>query len=251
MADFFIRTVFNAFMKKIFTSFFTFFFVCLLFGCAKKETFFFSKDTGSFGPYQQIQRKIKPPMTKPAVSDAEKLTAKNNKSNLVVYTAAIEPGISSAIVPEPVKINATVVNPTATFRTKANPLAKAPLRRVHLNKAFPKKLLKAVADEDKPVHKLATLSLILSLASAFLLLLTILLAGAGVGILSGLILLTALGGIITSRLALKAIRNNPDKFSGEGRARVGFIIGLVTGIIYVLLLIAFIIILIAFLANLS
>jgi len=238
-------------MKKIFTSFFTFFFICLLFGCAKKETFFFSKDTGSFGSYQQMQREIKPPMTKPAVSNAEKLIEKNNKSNSVVYTAAIEPGISSAIVQDPVKINAAVVKPTATFQPKANPLAKAPLRQVLLNKSFPKKLLKAVADKDKPVHKLATLSLILSLTSTFLLLLTILLAGAGVGILSTLILLTALGGIITSRLALKDIRNNPDKFSGAGRARAGFIIGLVTGILYVLLLIAFIIILIAFLANLS
>jgi hypothetical protein len=196
----------------------------LFFGCSPKEAFQFSKNSGSFGEYQrealqnQVTQVIQP-------------VPENKKANAPVIpnanllAASVQPGLVSG------NLSGTGKIMSSTLKTAVSASAIKNLRQVKkLYKVTFKNLSSKPEDEPKTAHKLANVSLALGLGALFSVFL-IFIGAPGIGIF--LAFFIAIVGVITSRIALNAIRANPNKYSGKGNAQAGFTISLIVLLLFV------------------
>jgi len=216
-------------MKRAFVPFVTVILVWLVLGCAKNENFHFSKDTGGFSFYHKVNPETKKTHFELAPEDAIVDT--------VFSTASAQPSITKDVLRPHIKLANTPPQAVTYYQLKKRPQLtvlqiKAPLSKLLLKK----KLRKLTETGNKPTHKLATIGLILGLASISSLLLLPFITGI-TGILITLMGLSVIGGIVTSSLALKKIKKYPDTYAGKGKALAGLFISLVTTVLFLQVLI--------------
>ncbi|QMU29899.1 DUF4190 domain-containing protein [Adhaeribacter radiodurans] len=190
-------------------------------GCASKEIFYFSKNTGSFGPYQKVQKTT------------------NLQDSVAVQSQPSEAGLSpddspvltaSATSPEP----ATLPKPkSVAFSSglKEQKSAAQPNKYVLKNKNLlkfknKKQLLKP--ETNKKVQASAMIGFILGLMAV-------------ITIFAGSLLAFAFGlvGAIFGIIGLSTIKKNSEKFRGRGFAWVGIGVGILIPLFIIGYILAF------------
>jgi hypothetical protein len=193
----------------------------LLFGCAPRPAFYFLPAAGNFSQEQPVQ----------------------NAAGDNFMAQATLPG-ASALAGSVTHTTANASNSSPAAPTKAFPLAAAvapgpaarPVPgqsvRVDIRQSVLLRKGRTRVTGEQPVLGTARLGFIFSLIGAGLLVVAL-------AVTPPLILLTflsALFGVITSRIALAKIRKNPNQYSGRGLARAGFIIGFLLVAVFVVFL---------------
>jgi hypothetical protein len=193
----------------------------LLFGCAPRPVFYFSPAAGNFGQAQPVQN---------AAGDNfrthETLPEAGAMAGSVTHTTA---DASDSFPAAPTKALPLVaaVAPGRAARPVPGQSVRVDIRQsVLLRKG------RTLAAGEQPVLGTARLGFIFSLIGAGLLVVAL-------AVMPPLILisfLSALVGVIASRIALAKIRKNPNQYSGRGLARAGFIIGFLLVAVFVVFL---------------
>lgn len=217
-------------MKRTFTYSVLIISLSFFYSCTRKQTFYLPQNTGSFGHYQKSD-------TKPGQPANVSLTAKPTIRDSVLLTASAQPGAvpATSILN---KIGYVPESKMALLTDNAKELRPANRQiKNRLAEILPVKSLKSGNHEEKkPPHKLAKIGFGLGLASVGLLLLAPLLPGIA-GVLVSLMMISAISALVTSRIALKDIKSNPEKFGGKGKAIAGFVIGLVVSLVFLIMVI--------------
>lgn len=188
-------------------------------GCSSKEMFHFSKSTGSFGPYQKVQKAANLPDSVAILPEPSEPEQNLNDSPVLTASAIhLEP----APLPKQKKAGFNSGLPAM----KMHSYRQVVKNRIRRNFGIEKQLIEP--ENNKQVHEAALVGFILSLASF-----GILLAG------SPLAILASLAGAILSIIGLRKIKKNPGKYSGKGLAWAGVILGLLIPLFIVGYILAF------------
>lgn len=229
-------------MGKVFIPIFILFLIFGASACSPKKKFLFSSDAGNFG----VNRKVNE--THPREPETV-TTPEGALIDTVILTASAQAGAVQLPIRPVRKLYLAPSKTIEYYKTKEKPSNSLRVLKLPVPARLFKKSINKLTEEDgKTTHKLAKLSLALGLGSVLFLLLTAILP-AMAGVFSSLMFLSAIGGIVTGQLALRAIKKNPDKYSGKGKARAGYIISLVVSAILVLFAIIGLLFLILFFGN--
>lgn len=184
----------------------------LVAGCAKKEIFYFPKYTGSFGPYQKVQKAETSP-DRAAIMSSQPEEAVSVESSTLTAAAGSDTFVSET----PLKKQVPPVDfrPGHSSIKSVKHLYNQPVNSIKLKKVLREKV-NITPEGVKPVNKLAKIGLLLSLAAVTFLILAV--AVPTLYFLGYPMILAALGGTVTSIAGLSQIKKNPDKYRGKGKA---------------------------------
>ncbi|MDQ4139241.1 MAG: DUF4190 domain-containing protein [Bacteroidota bacterium] len=194
----------------------------LLAGCSSKEIFYFSKNTGSFSPYQKTQKVVINPNNAAILS-------KTSEPEPTIEDSPVITASTSQLVQAPLLKQKEVNSFNAGLSTQqreTHPVKQAVKNRVQQN--FKSRKHFNESEPKKQVQKAALIGFILGFTA-----IVILLAGSLVGFAFGL------AGLIFGIIGLNIIKKKPEKFWGRGLAWFGIAVGIFIPLFIIGYLLAF------------